>query len=304
MGCREGVRDMGESKTEKLNKFFGEWQNRQENENPDKYDWEKTGIAVSSFTKDGIVNENTWNELEEQGKKRVLYLLREANGNTSELGQEGIEVDGGEFWFKKCVGENYIGNRIFKRIVVMQRIIQEQENLSEEEALRQVAYMNINKRGGGAKVDWKILNLYASTYAEEIKNEICLIKPTIVVCCGTYWPLVDIVERNLYRDEKNNPRWQSGDEKDYYLEKAEIQSNKYGKCTVDIINMYHPSTIMSDEKYRKRFSNLYKRGSIEEQDKSFLMNKRHMIEVVIGIDEKSEQYMELCEFLRTIEMEE
>lgn len=286
---------------EKLTELFIKWKERQEG-NPDEYNWEKTGIAVSSFTKDGIVNENTWNKLEKQGKERVLYLLREANGNSSESGQMGREVDDGEFWFKKCVEENHIGNRIFKRIVAMQRLIQEQEELSEEEALRQVAYMNINKRGGGAKVDWKVLNLYASTYAEEIKKEICLIKPTLIVCCGTYWPLVDNI-CDLYKPKRDEGEWESGDDKDYYLENVEIQSNIYGKCTVDIINMYHPSAIMSDEKYIKRFRSIYKRSLIEEQDNCLLMDIRQMIQIVIDIDEKSEQYLELCEFLRTIENE-
>lgn len=293
MGCREEIRNMG--KSEQLNELFVEWRLEQSEEKG--YNWEVTGISQESFTVDGIVEEGIWNNLQPE-KQRVLYLLREANGNASKRTDTGTLVDEGEFWFKKCVGENHIGNRIFKRIAAMQRVIQKQEKLSDEEALQQVAYMNINKRGGGATVDWKVLNKYAEEYHEYIKKEICIINPDIIVCCGTYWPLVDIV-CNLYKPSRDSGTWNP--KKDFYLKNVDIKVDEY-KCSTSIINMYHPSARMSDDTYIDRFEKIFKDEKIEV-DRNLIFKRDDIIKIIKKLDEKSEQYMELCEFLTTLEKE-
>ena len=112
------------SATEKLTKLFDEWQKKQGKESD--YDYKRTGIAKDSFTKDGIVDEECWNGLVKKGKKKVLYILREANGNASEMRPKGKIVDDGKFWFQECVKgeETKVTDNIFQRIKEMQRIIQ------------------------------------------------------------------------------------------------------------------------------------------------------------------------------------
>ena len=206
-------------------KLFNEWRGQQENE--PGYEYKRTGIAKDSFTIDGIVDEECWNGLAKKKKNKVLYILREANGNASEMGPEGKIVDGGEFWFQECVigRKTKVTDNIFQRIKEIQKIIQGYTGVdvdSTKEILREVAYMNLNKRGGGASVDWKIFNAYIEKYKEYIKKEIAIIKPDIIVCCGTYWSLIDNV-CGLYKNE-NGINWDSGNEKDFYYENAEIKN--------------------------------------------------------------------------------
>ena len=276
------------AKKSELEKLFDEWRLVQGKE--EEYNWKGTGISKESFTEDGIVNEEIWDNLQPE-KKRVLYLFGEATvskRNRIKRTDTGALVDEGEFWFKKCVGENHIGGKLFRRIAAMQRIIQKQEELSDEEALQQVAYMYINKRGGGA---WKDVNKYAGGYHEYIKKEICIINPDIIVCCETYWYLIDIV-CNLYNADTWNSR------ECFYLENVGITIDEY-KCTTSIINMYHPSGGMSDDVYidcfLKRFSgkigvdtNLHREKNDIKQD-NYLKHEREIIDYC---QKKLEQYIE------------
>lgn len=287
---------MEERITDQLKKLFDDWIKEQEKEKGYECKLEKTGIAKDSFTPDGIVDEEIWNQLNRENKKKVLYLLREANGNTSTLNENGKSVDDGRFWFQQCVEDGNIGNIIFKRIVEMQKIIQDDKSdKSDKEILKQVAYMNINKRGGGSTVDWKILNDYAKEYRKNIMEEICIIKPDIIVCCGTYWPFVDNI-CHFYKDE-GGKKWNPGDKEDFVL-KAKI--NDEYECT--IINMYHPSARMAKETYIERFRQLWECDKNKEKvaNDSNVLKKDEIIQVIRDLDDRSEQYYDLCELIRSI----
>ena len=52
-------------------------------------------------------------------------------------------------------------------------------------ALRYVAFMNINKRGGFTECKTKLLRDYAQNYKDLIDREIKIISPDIIVCCGS-----------------------------------------------------------------------------------------------------------------------
>ncbi len=51
-------------------------------------------------------------------------------------------------------------------------------------ALRYVAFMNINKRGGFTECKTKLSD-YAENYKDLIDREIKIISPDIIVCCGS-----------------------------------------------------------------------------------------------------------------------
>ena len=52
-------------------------------------------------------------------------------------------------------------------------------------ALRYVAFMNINKRGGFTECKTDLLRDYAQNYKDLIDREIKIISPDIIVCCGS-----------------------------------------------------------------------------------------------------------------------
>ena len=50
--------------------------------------------------------------------------------------------------------------------------------------LKYVAFMNLNKRGGFTKCHQRILREYVQKYRDLIEEEIKIISPDIIVCCG------------------------------------------------------------------------------------------------------------------------
>lgn len=287
---------MRNSIAEQLKDLFQKWKTKQENDK--EYKCEKTGIAKGSFTPDGMVNEKTWNQLKTENKSKVLYLLREANGNTSTLEEDGRSVDDGEFWFQQCVANGNIGKIIFKRIEQMQEIIQDEKSHNGE-ILKQVAYMNINKRGGGATVDWKILNEYANEYKEQIMKEIYILKPDIIVCCGTYWTFVDNI-CGLYK-ENGKAKWETHDKRDFVLE-ATMDTENGDKFECLIFNMYHPSARMKTENYIERFKQLWEAYKCNENvgEDTPILKKEYINKVIEELNENSDQYFNLCELISSI----
>lgn len=58
----------------------------------------------------------------------------------------------------------------------------------QEEVLRtninNITFMNINKRGGFSYTDMTILNTYAMQFSDNIVQEIEIINPELIICCG------------------------------------------------------------------------------------------------------------------------
>lgn len=270
-----------------LESLFDDWCKAHKSDG--EYDWSETGIAKESFTIDGVIDEGIWN----QQSKKVLYILREANGNSSKETDHGRVVDENRFWFKECVENGTLGNIIFKRIAKMQAIIQADNALEHRYLLQQIAYMNLNKRGGGSSVDWKVLNKYVNAYKKYIRDEIRMLQPDVIVCCGTYWPLIDNV-LDLYKPN-GVKQWQSGDERDLRID-TEIDGHK---CT--IINMYHPSSRMSDVNYLKRFNNIYTCiPNANCVDNGYELTKEKIIQDINDLEENSEAFYDLCDFIINI----
>ena len=64
-------------------------------------------------------------------------------------------------------------------------------------SLKSVAYMNLNKRGGIAKANNKVIRGYLEKYYEAyIKKEIEIINPKIIaVCCGNHGFVRELKEK-------------------------------------------------------------------------------------------------------------
>lgn len=215
MGCRKDIRDMGESKNEKLNQHFVKWEEDQCREVEEfkkkggdyylkHYDNKKSNLrkldTKKSFTIDGIVDAKAW----ESGKK-ILFILKEANlGKQLSKTKDGELLIGDEkfvdrFWFKHCVCKSEIDWRrgIFRRLKKI-GIKHTDNNFS----LLSTAYININKRGGLNYAREDIINSYYEKYKKYILEEIRIIEPEIIaICCGE-----QEYAKNL-KEEINKPGW-------------------------------------------------------------------------------------------------
>ena len=202
--------DIKMNKTEQLHELFERWKKEHEQESIFNINYEENTLPFlrvdkHSFTYDGFV----FNEKD----NTVLYILAESN-----LCNNNMEND--TFWFKSVYKIKNNNLKITKRIEKMQEhLCNKISGLSKMD----ISYMNINKRGGFAECDKRILYNYYEKYKENyIWKEIEIINPKIIVFCAGV--------NEIFEDLKENI------------------TCKY------IINMYHPSyQFMSDEKYQEKF---------------------------------------------------
>lgn len=175
---------------------------------------------AKSFTPDGIIDEEAWNNGE-----KILFILKEANGQwmlDENLEDNTVEIDNGEFWFRKIVKDN-INHNIKRKLNKLSA-----EKFGESE-LKAVAYMNINKRGGAKSELKSVLNEYINEYKEYIKREIEIISPEkICICCGKNKAYVNTLEKIIQELE----------------------------CKPKVEKYYHPAARVKWEKYKEGIDNI------------------------------------------------
>lgn len=182
---------MSNNRSAELEKLFDEWRKRHisEDYSNDKISKNKTSknkISKNNFIPDGIIDETSYM----QSPKKILFIAKEAaclkKGNTIEENFETAQNDG--FWCRRVVlGEEKRGTGFSSGLALLANaILNENFETPEKDisALRYVAFMNINKRGGFTECKTDLLRDYAQNYKDLIDREIKIISPDIIVCCG------------------------------------------------------------------------------------------------------------------------
>ena len=174
---------MSDNRSAELEKLFDEWRKRHISE-----DYSNDKISKNNFIPDGIIDEASYM----QSPKKILFIAKEAacldktEKTTAEENFETAQNDG--FWCRRVVlGEEKRGTSFSSRLALLANaILNENFETPEKDisALRYVAFMNINKRGGFTECKTKLLRDYAQNYKDLIDREIKIISPDIIVCCG------------------------------------------------------------------------------------------------------------------------
>ena len=134
-----------------------------------------------AFVRDGVPFPDNYFEL--PFEKKILFVLKESNypdvlGDYSQVDRY---CD-----FANTGVDNWRGKIREKFATIYNATMVPGEKLKLTEAIKYVAFININKRGGGASSNKKTLGQYATKYKDLIKEQIELINPMYIVCCGTY----------------------------------------------------------------------------------------------------------------------
>lgn len=218
-----------------LKTLFENWiQNQKQESEESLKNTKEDFIEENSFTKDG------WIDYLEYCKAntKILFVLKEPNlwkkgyrdaaGVPTKREQISFYREFVEGTFNKEKGrietdkmENADNSSKMKELLARMAwdILHTNENESDDvickpnvknlqEALKQVAFLNINKRGGGGKTDAKKLRNYYNTYKKEIQNEIDIVRPDIIVWC---------------------------------VREIDFDKQEYLKKTPQIISMWHPA---------------------------------------------------------------
>lgn len=174
---------MSDNRSAELEKLFDEWRKRHISE-----DYSNDKISKNNFIPDGIIDEASYI----QSPKKILFIAKEAAclNKTKKTAEENFETaqnDG--FWCRRVVlGEEKRGTGFSLGLALLANaILNENFETPEKDisALRYVAFMNINKRGGFTECKTKLLRDYAQNYKDLIDREIKIISPDIIVCCGS-----------------------------------------------------------------------------------------------------------------------
>lgn len=170
---------MSDNRSAELEKLFDEWRKRHISE-----DYSNDKISKNNFIPDGIIDEASYI----QSPKKILFIAKEAaclkEGNTIEENFEAAQNDG--FWCRRVVLGEEGGTSFSSGLALLANaILNENFETPEKDisALRYVAFMNINKRGGFTECETD-LDGYAKNYKDLIDREIRIISPDIIVCCG------------------------------------------------------------------------------------------------------------------------
>lgn len=171
---------MSDNRSAELEKLFDEWRKRHISE-----DYSNNEISKNNFIPDGIIDEASYM----QSPTKILFIAKEAaclkKTKTAEKNFETAQKDG--FWCRRVVLGEEGGTRFSSGLALLANaILNENFETPEKDisALRYVAFMNINKRGGFTECKTKLLRDYAQNYKDLIDREIKIISPDIIVCCG------------------------------------------------------------------------------------------------------------------------
>ena len=172
---------MSNNRSAELEKLFDEWRKRHISE-----DYSNDKISKNNFIPDGIIDEASYM----QSPKKILFIAKEAacldkKKKTAEENFEAAQNDG--FWCRRVVLGEEGGTGFSSGLALLANaILNENFETPEKDisALRYVAFMNINKRGGFTECKTKLLRDYAKKYKDLIDREIKIISPDIIVCCG------------------------------------------------------------------------------------------------------------------------
>ena len=176
---------MSNNRSAELEKLFDEWRKRHISEDYSNDKISKNKISKNNFIPDGIIDEASYM----QSPKKILFIAKEAacldkTEKTAEENFETAQKDG--FWCRRVVLEGEGGTRFSSGLALLANaILNENFETPEKDisALRYVAFMNINKRGGFTECETD-LDAYVEKYEDLIDREIKIISPDIIVCCG------------------------------------------------------------------------------------------------------------------------
>lgn len=162
------------SKTDELNNLFVEWKKAHENESNDEYkNYRVDNIDKNSFCNDGIICEEKFNGL--------MFICKESH----------IKDDNTGFWLKKVSDNDDVKPYLFGTRLILTANAFFSGNYTDIDSnrdcnvLKQVALLNLNKRGGKNNTNNKSLEQYTYKYVDYIEKEISIINPATIILCGT-----------------------------------------------------------------------------------------------------------------------
>lgn len=172
-----------ERKTDELGTLFHAWRQEQCAESSDNTRYTK--ISKNSFTEDGPIVP----ELYYAAPKKILFIGKESNIERSGKYEKGKITADEIFYTRNVVLHPEIKPRGFVKNLAKLYNALKTGNFeipdSNTDSLKDAAFLNLNKRGGLSACSYRILRAYTQKYKDWIVEEITLLAPDLIVCCGS-----------------------------------------------------------------------------------------------------------------------
>lgn len=144
-------------------------------------EWERKLLSNddgSVFIRDGIVDLDVWKNSE----VKISFILKETNGT--------VNADHSLTEFLRNGGDANTWNNIARwtSVLLDGETISYVDFESRKEQLKRIAAINVKKTGGTNRANYNTVERHIQKYAEEIKRQLEMIQPTIIISCiGNLW---------------------------------------------------------------------------------------------------------------------
>ena len=174
--------------SQKLEKLFDKWAEKHEKKisNAEPYSVPHEA-PFGKLVRDGIVNPDKWSIQE----PKICFIMPEAGGYTdNEKFPQGHDLaaqwnEKGCFtklMFKFAVWVQAVYDSIFDPVPYVKKPILDQRH----DLIRAIAVVNVKKSDGQLKPDYAVAKNFALEDATELRKEIELINPDVILCCNTF----------------------------------------------------------------------------------------------------------------------
>lgn len=185
------------------------------------------------FNRDGIVNLKNWEDQE----KKILFIFKEAWHKNEITGRYDLAEDLNSnkpwgMWNRVAEWTKAIHETETNRLACYKEL----DYNEKHELIKKVAVMNIKKSGGRSTSNDEDLKKYVTDDYEEIKKQIHIINPNIIVCGNT---LKFIKPMLLSQDTPRNQNWYYWNSEDQLILDYYHPANQYPS----LLNFYGLASI-------------------------------------------------------------
>lgn len=178
-----------------LKEIFDSWENAHKKESPESL--KKTVPCQNGKKVDrrNFIEDGCYSEDKETAK--YLYILKEANLEF-DYKKDSIIYEGRRpnSWFREDSKEaKSMRSKMIKKFSIV-------DSKSSTVNLSDIAYMNINKRGGLSHCNETTLSEYAKVYKKQIKEEIDFLSPEYVICCNICYEILlnEVIDKEVTKE--------------------------------------------------------------------------------------------------------
>ena len=190
-----------------INELFKIWKQQHANDENIHKNMPKTQYP-EAFIRDGIPYPQEY--FSQPKEKRVLFVLKESNTTKSDEQSSATDfsLDSDALdWYRQIVDGTkdttpFLRTKLAQAFIAITNTDFHGREVSEREAIKRIAVINLNKRGGVGRAHGnKIIN-YTKDYNNYIKKQIELIDPKYIVCCGKCSGeyIGDLLKKEVYKN--------------------------------------------------------------------------------------------------------